>query len=287
MNVILGASGQVGSAVVAALAEKQVPVRAVIRDASKAPELEKKGVEVRIADYFDANALQKAVEGGELLLVLTPESLTSDDVMGETDALVTNYREVIAATGIRQVVGLSSMGAQHASGTGNLLMSYKLEQALAGLPVQPIFVRPAYYYSNWLMYLESVREQGTLPTFFPEDLAIPMASPLDVAGFIADLISNPNREPGIYEVDGPQAYSARDVAQVLAEVLAQEVSVAPIPRESWEASFRQAGFTPDVTRHFVAMTQAVVEGKAQPERRGTISVQLGTTLNEYFKEQLT
>ncbi|MGV8135774.1 MAG: NAD(P)H-binding protein [Mangrovibacterium sp.] len=61
MNIILGASGQVGSAITDFLTEKKVPVKAVVRDAEKAKKLKEKGAEVAIADYFDLNALKESV----------------------------------------------------------------------------------------------------------------------------------------------------------------------------------------------------------------------------------
>ena len=52
MNIILGATGQVGSMLVDNLLGKGQPVRAVVRDGLKAQGLKNKGVEVKIADYY-------------------------------------------------------------------------------------------------------------------------------------------------------------------------------------------------------------------------------------------
>ena len=132
MNVILGASGQVGSAIIDQLINEKEPVVAVVRNPEKAKELERKGIQVRIADVFDGSALQ-----------------------------LTNYRNAINGSSIKKVVGLSSMGAQHP--IGNLKMSYLLERAFEGLDVQTVLVRPAYYFSNWLLYLDTIMAEGLLP----------------------------------------------------------------------------------------------------------------------------
>lgn len=97
--------------------KKDEPVRAVIRDKEKAGDLEKRGIEVRIADYFDEGALTNAVQGGNLIFVLTPETGKSEDVLDDTKTLLENYRSAIKSSQIKKVVGLSSIGAQHASGT--------------------------------------------------------------------------------------------------------------------------------------------------------------------------
>ncbi|WP_269850331.1 SDR family oxidoreductase [Methanosarcina horonobensis] len=166
MNLILGATGQIGSMLVDNLLKKGQPVRAVIRNGLKAQELKNKGAEVKIADYFDVEALKVAFQGGSSVFLLTPENPQSENFISETQMIINNYREAISSSGVTKIIGLSSMGAQHESGTGNLVASYILEHAFSDLKIEQIFVRPAYYFSNWLRYLEPVKEYGILPTFF-------------------------------------------------------------------------------------------------------------------------
>ncbi|MCS4470958.1 SDR family oxidoreductase [Clostridium botulinum] len=63
MNIILGATGQIGTMLVDNLLEQGQPVKAVIRNYSKAQELKNKGVEVFITDSFEVEALKKAFHG--------------------------------------------------------------------------------------------------------------------------------------------------------------------------------------------------------------------------------
>ena len=53
MNIISGASGQVGAAVAADLVKKGLPVKGIIRDEKKAVELRKIGADVAIGDVHD------------------------------------------------------------------------------------------------------------------------------------------------------------------------------------------------------------------------------------------
>lgn len=158
MNIILGATGQIGSMLIDNLLRKGQPVRAVVRNEFKAQKLKNKGAEVKIADYFDVEALKEAFQGGDSVFLLTPENPESRDFLSDIQRIILNYREAILSSRITKVVGLSSMGAQHESGTGNLLASYMLEHAFSDLEIEQIFIRPAYYFSNWLGYLELVKE---------------------------------------------------------------------------------------------------------------------------------
>ncbi|MBW8684941.1 NmrA family NAD(P)-binding protein [Chitinophaga rhizophila] len=286
MDIILGASGQVGSGIVNHLMEKGASVKAIIRDEKKAPQLEKTGAKVAIADANDLPALVAAFQDGSTLFALTPESGHERNVIGETTDILENYRKALAHSPIKKVVGLSSIGAQYESGTGNLVMSYLLEHAFTAMPVKQIFVRPAYYFSNWMMYLETVKETGVLPTFFPVDLSIPMVSPEEVAAFVANVIQKEDEDGKIFELTGPSTYSSNDVAKAFSEALGKEVKAVQTPREEWESTLRGIGFSPDAIRNFVEMTQAVIAGKAVPEKNGTVQVELKTTLSEYIKQHV-
>ena len=178
------------------------------------------------------------------------------------------------------------MGAQLETNSGNLKMSYMLEHNFAELNVQKIFVRPAYYYSNWMESLSAIQEGGVLPTFFPIDLKMPMISPLDVAEFLADQMSGKVEGEPIFEVEGPVWYSSKDIANIFGEVLNRNVVPQQIPREDWWKTIKEFGFSDDVTKNFIEMTQTIVDGKAKPDRKGTILKKVDTPFKAWLKEQL-
>jgi uncharacterized protein YbjT (DUF2867 family) len=70
MNTILGASGQVGSAIVSNLLRDRKPVKGIIRDKKKADDLKKKGAAVAIVDIHDERALTDSIKMLHLYLFL-------------------------------------------------------------------------------------------------------------------------------------------------------------------------------------------------------------------------
>lgn len=285
MYVILGASGQVGSAITDHLLAKKLAVKAVIHNPEKASEIKGKGAKVAVADAMDLNSLIDAFQGGDTLFVLTPETGKNEDVLGETKAILENYHKAIQQSSIKKVVGLSSIGAQYDKGTGNLLMSYMLEHAFEDLDIPQIFVRPAYYYSNWLLQMPEAKKSGTLPTFYPTDLAIPMISPMDVATFVADVLIKDD-ESKIYEIVGPEKLSSDNVAVAFSAVLNKEVKAKQIPRDNWDETLEKIGFSPDARKNFIEMIETVVNGNTDPENKGTTLVKLKTGISEYFENAL-
>lgn len=286
MIIVMGATGQVGSEITKQLLAGGQAVKAVARNAEKAAALKKAGAEIVIADAFDDKLLKKAFEGGTVAFLLTPETGKSDDVIGDTKRLLENYKNAVQSARIQKIVGLSSMGAQLEGDTGNLKMSYMLEHAFADMDVQQIFIRPSYYYSNWLMQLSSIKESGVLPTFYPPDLKIPMSSPMDIAGFAAGKLVQDVDDSPVYEVLGPQWYSSAEIANIFGEVLGKKVKAQQVPKEEWPSTIKSFGFTDDAVKNFIKMTQTVVDGKSKPQGGDTITISVPTTFKDYLEKQM-
>lgn len=285
MYIILGASGQVGSAVVSGLAGGGARVKAVIHNADKAGKFNAGNISVGVADGHDLASLAAAFEGGETLFAITPETGKSKDLIKETAELLSNYRKAAEGAGIKKVVGLSSMGAHLGKGTGNLEMSYMLEHAFDGLPVKQTFIRPAYYYSNWLMGIDEVKATGVLKTFYPVDLAIPMVSPQEVAQLAVKLLLNDEHQDKKYicELEGPASYNSNDVAGALSSALGKTIKAEQIPPGQWPATLKKMGFTDDGADNFIKMTDTVIKGSAKGEGHGRALFTGETTLEEFIK----
>lgn len=280
MNIVLGATGQIGSMLVDNLLKKGQPVRAVIRNSLKSQELKNKSVEVIITDYSDGEALKKAFNGGKSVFLLTPENPECDNFLKETQMLLKNYREAILSSGVTKIVGLSSGGAQNESGAGNLEASYMLEHTFSDINIEQIYVRPAYYFSNWLGYLDLVKNYGVLPTFFPSEMKLAMIAPPDVAEFLSKVMICKNKQERIYEIAGPKLYSSMDIAKIFEDVLNRNVAVQQVPPEDWENTLIQAGFSKDGAKNLMLMTQAVIDGKTKNET--TNPIRFNTDFKKYL-----
>jgi uncharacterized protein YbjT (DUF2867 family) len=281
MNIIVGATGRVGSHLINDIKQYSVPIRAVVRNPKK---LGDKSIEFRKADLFDFEQLLHAFEGGTTVFVITPESMSSHDIIGDTERIVDNYRKAIEQTGIKNIVGLSCVGAHIDGDNGNIRMSRILEQGFEGLQARKVFIRPSYYFSNWVGYLDTINQHGLLPTFFPEDLNIEMNSPVDVARFIAkvmveeDVFENKKK---IFELSGPRLYSPRDVVSIYSEVLNKPINLQVIPSEKWQETLLSVGFSENTAANLADMTRSVVENTARAEWPDDL-IKLPTTLENYL-----
>ncbi len=280
MHIILGGTGQVGSATAHALLRQGEPVTVITRDADHGSELAREGARIAVADIRDVALLRDVFRTGVRAFLLNPPAAPSGDTDAEERANIEAILQALDGSGLEKVVLQSTYGAHAGQRCGDLTVLYEFEQRLQAQPIPAAINRGAYFMSNWVGMMGAVRDGGSLPSFFPADLALPMVAPDDLGEAAARRLLEPAGATGIHHIEGPARYSPRDVADACSEALETEVEVAVIPRETWVETFLQFGFSDAAAQSYACMTGAVVDGKTRgpddPERGST-------TLRNYVK----
>jgi len=135
--------------------------------------------------------------------------------------------------------------------------------------------------SNWDGYLEGVKKEGKLYSFFPIDYKLPMVAPADIGGFAANLMVAPVGENKLYHFEGPETYSPSDVAAAFSAALGRTVEPVGIPEEKWVESFKESGFSNEAAKSYAAMTRASL---SEDLERPTAPVRGKTTIDRYVSE---
>lgn len=264
MFVVLGATGHVGSAVAASLIDRGEKIIAVARHADKAAELKARGAEIASVDVHDVEALRAVLKRGRRAFLLNPPAPFDTDTDVEERATVKAILAALDGSGLEKVVGESTMGAQPGERLGDLNVLYDLEQGLKSQPIPAAINRGAYYFTNWDMQLDTVRETGELSTMFPADFVLPMVSPADLGRAAAERLLSSASDTGIRDIEGPERYSSADVAEAFAAALGRPVKAVVTPRSDWVAAFRKMGFSQPAADSYAAMTAATLDGSFPP-----------------------
>lgn len=283
MNIILGGTGKVGFAIAHALLRHGEPVTLVTRNAAHASTLQAEGATIAQADIHDVERLRDVFRTGTRAFLLNPPADPSTDTDKEEHANVAAIIEVLDGAGLQKLLLASTYGARPGERCGDLTVLHEFEELLRAQPIPVAINRGAYYMSNWTAMLDAVRESGSLPSFFPSDLAIPMVAPQDLGEMAARRLITPEDDRGIVHVEGPARYTPRDVATAFADALGMPVNVQEIPRDSWEQTFLGLGFSKPAASSYACMTATVVdEVSDQPTdyERGP------TTLREFIHQQI-
>lgn len=270
MFVIAGVTGNTGSVAASALLERGRKVRVIVRDAAKGEAWKARGAEVAVLDLEDEAALTKALEGATGAYLLAPPDLGATGLIAKKRKLVDGFARAVDASGVRHVVFLSSVGAQHDTGTGPIQIVAYGERQLAKTKAKTTFVRAAYFLENWGPVLGAAAG-GKLPTFLPPDLAIPMVATKDIGLTVARaLVEGPSTGtgPDVIELAGPADYSSRDVAKALSGILGKPVEVEAAPLEAVVPVFTSFGIGAEAAGLFREMYAAIASGRVAWEGKG-------------------
>ena len=278
MYVITGATGHSGSVAAQTLLAAGKKVRVLVRDASKAKALADQGAEVFVGELYDEAALTKALTGAAGVFLLSPPDLVSQDFLNERKKLTDLYARAIQAAKVPHAVFLSSVGAQHASGTGLILTTHAGEVALRGSGVPVTFVRAAYFAENWAAVLHPAQQDGVLPTFLAANRKIPMVATEDIGKTVARALLDGPRGVRIIELSGPTDLSPNEVAETLGRVLGRAVKPVEAPLEAVVPTFTSFGMSGYIAEKFREMYEGIANGKVAFEGHGAEAVRGTTTL---------
>ena len=276
MYVILGGTGRVGSAVARALLDQEQAVAIVTRDESHGEEMRKAGAAIAVADIRDVDSLRGIFRSGRRAFLLNPPADPTGDTDQEERGNVAAIMSALEGSGLEKVVAQSTYGAFEGSRCGDLTVLHEFEQALLRQSIPAAINRGGYYMSNWAGMAEMVRESGMLLSFFPADLPIGMVAPTDLGEAAALRLMSGTEDVGIKHIEGPDRYTANDVAAAFARAMDREVTVEEVARDALESSFREMGFSDKAAASYACMTRRVIDGKtdtADDPIRGSVSLQ--------------
>jgi uncharacterized protein YbjT (DUF2867 family) len=278
MIAVAGATGHTGRAVADTLLKGGTPVRVIVRDEAKGAEWKARGADVAITSLDDAVGLTKALAGAAAAYLLVPPAYGAADLLAVQRQTRDGIVRAVKDSDVGHVVFLSSIGAQHASGTGPVRTLHDVEQALrtTGKPVT--ILRAPYFMENWAGVLGAVTGQGVLPSFIPVDKPVETASAVDIGRYAASLLTGPVPSGvRIVEFGGPRRFSPRQVAEDLAARLGWAVTPIEVPLDQVVPTFTSAGMSDGTARLFRELYEAVAadrltfEDPAAPHARGSLT----------------
>lgn len=268
MYAVAGVSGNTGSGVARTLLERGLPVRVIVRKESKGAPWAAKGAEVAVADFFDAESMTRAMAGASGVYLLNPP-FSHGDPFERAEAVAAALARAVEASGVPKMVVLSSIGAQHDTGTGMIRTNRLMERALAGKAPATAFLRCAYFLENWAPMVGVVSAMGNLPAFLhPIDRAIPMVAAADIGRVAAATLLEEWSGTRIVELEGPARYSPSDIGAAFSKATGSPVTVLAVPDTQWASLMGMGGIPSAVIPHFIGMFEGINNGTVDFEGAG-------------------
>lgn len=263
MYVVLGASGNTGHVVASNLLARGKKVRAVGRNAAHLQALTAKGAEAFIADVTDANSLAKAFQLAESAYVMIPPNTASTDPLGYANQVSDAIASAVQNAGTGNVVALSSIGAEHFSGTGPVVGLHNLEQKLNRIDsANVLYLRAGYFMENTLPQVNAVRQMGVVAGPLRPDLKLPMIATQDIGNVAADNLLHPViRGKQTRELLGQSDLTYTDVATIVGKAIGRpDLRYVQVPDEQFRTVLVQMGMSEQFARVLLEMTGALNSG---------------------------
>lgn len=247
MILITGATGKLGGKVIETLLKNNVPagkIAVLARDKNKTLNLKEKGIDIRIGDYDNITALDKAMEGIQKVLLVS--ALDEGKILNQ-------HRNVIDAA---KRAGVSSIAyTSHSLKDRNTLVNplmethFETEDDIMASGMQYTIFRNILYMDSMAMFMlgKNVLETGILLPAGEGSVSYALRS--DQAEAIGNVLSRNENTSRIYNFTGSRTYSFNDVARALSELTGKQINYTPVSAETFQAQKLAEG----VPEHAVEM----------------------------------
>lgn len=248
---VSGASGQLGSAVVQALAETVAAENLVAISRTPKTDLTYAG---RLGDYDQSDTLVAAYQGLDRLLLIPGADLRPGIRSRQMSAAV----DAAAQAQVGHVFLLSATGTQREGESAVGAAYWHSEQALIKSAIPAWTILRMSYFSETLV--EEVRMSLTAGGLaMLEDSRVSFVSRGDVAKAAAAALTSEGHEGAIYQLTGSEALRGEAVCRLVAQQIQRPFALNVMPAEVLRAGLLKTGL-PDV------VADAVVSMKARQAR---------------------
>lgn len=215
---VFGATGNTGREVCRSLAEiKDVRIRAVTRDVSKARELPAQ--ELSEVDWTNRSQLRSSIEGADAAYFMLPTGLHNGSLYEFRDACSRAFVEIANEIALKRVVFLSSFGAHLAENSGVLKGLCRAEKNFEAFKRELTIIRPGYFWQNFLGNIAGIKENGFFGGYpVDPDVRLLFSDTADIGSTVARLLTTggASGHRTVY-VGHPELATFREVSRMIAD----------------------------------------------------------------------
>lgn len=255
---ITGASGKLGRRTAELLTDRLDPSEVVLltRSPDRLSDFAQRGAIVRPADFDDPRSLPRALDGVERMLLISA---------ADGARRVAQHRAAITAAkgaGVRHVI-YTSMANPADSNPAVVASDHRAtEQALTQADLDWTLLRNNVYAELMVGAVTQAARMGRLPSNTGGGRTA-YVSREDCAAAAAAVLADGGHEHAIYEITGPEALSATDLAELASELAGKRIPVADLDDEAYADGLIAAGVPEPAARLYTSIGTAARQGFLQ------------------------
>ena len=221
--VVTGASGNIGSQVVAGLVAKGYKPQVMVQKKISNAAWETAGVEQIEADMSSVDSLREAFIGSDKLFALTPfvENLVD---------LGRNTVDAAQSAQIKHIVRSSGLGASPDAPIALGRWHGEVDRYLEDSGVDFTIIRPASFYQNYFAYASSIKNDSCY--YAPlGDARIVLIDVRDIAAVAVAALTEDGHNGQTYAITAGEALSNTEIAEFFSDVLGRKITYVAISEE--------------------------------------------------------
>lgn len=263
MYVVLGASGHTGQVVAKKLLANGEKTRVVGRNAAHLQALAAGGGEIFVGDLTDAASMTKAFDQAESAYVMIPPNPTSNDFRAYQERVNDAIATAAQKSGVKNIVALSSLGADKSEGTGPVVGLHNLEQKLSPIAgANILFLRAGYFMENTLPQVGAIRMMGSAMGPLRPDLKLPMIYTGDIGEAAAgELLRLEFRGKTTRELHGQRDLDYNEAAKIIGNAIGKPgLKYIHAPDDQIRGAMVQTGMSDNMAGLILEMAAALNSG---------------------------
>jgi uncharacterized protein YbjT (DUF2867 family) len=226
--IVLGATGNIGTAVLKNLHHKNIEVFAGVQSEKDFEKVTQFGATPVIVNFTDQESLNKALQGKDRVFLVTP-------LMQNPEAITQMVINASKLNGIKHLVRSTASGADS---NGHIQMARwagASEDLIKASGLNYTIVRPYSFLQNFINFHSQTIKQYNgfyLPT---GDANLSMLDINDLGEVVAIVLTSDEHFGKTYELSG-QTYTNEILAETLSEVLERRITYIDVPEEKAKES---------------------------------------------------
>ena len=226
--LVIGATGTVGTELIAQLIQSGHHVRALTRDRQKAAKFGS-NVEVVVGDLNDQESLITAMQNVNRFFLITASTQQDKNALAAAKE-----------TGARHVVKISTQEAGWTPVEGHGHWHKEREKLIRSSGLTWTFLRPSMYMNFALSWAPGIHLENAI-TSAGGSGKLGAVDPWDVAAVAKAALTTPSHENVAYELTGPELLSFGDMAAVFEKVMGRPMRHAEISEVEQGEIFAKMG----------------------------------------------
>lgn len=243
------------------------------------------GATPAIGSIADESFLTQAFTGADAVYLMITAATNEADVFEAGRKQAETYANAVKAAGVKQVVNLSSVGANLGPEVGVLHIYNIIEGVLThALPnVNLTFLRPTGMFYNLFSNLTTIKQDHTIYTNSSLTKPNSWVAPVDIVPVAVAALTSPLA--GVtsqYVASDEKSYT--EVAALLGHALGFEIKLVQISDDTMAQNLRASGAPASFTQQFVKMTAYERDNDFYADYRAHQPVLGPTKLTDFAKE---